>query len=140
MVSQDLLNSAYPTRSICNNFSLNWPILVIFLANMVIFHVPMGPMMTRSLYMNILVGRIGLKDDQSTDTIGDLYYEGMDAGGGTKRQLFGNFLAFSESSHQLGPEKPCGARKSQKFAKWVTLVYFLLGEISNTKNLVVKHD
>ena len=83
----------------------------------------MGPMMTRSLYMNILVGRIGLKDNQSTDTIGDLYYEGMDAGGGTKRQLFGNFLAFSESSHQLGPEKPCGARKSQKVAKWVALMW-----------------
>ena len=44
-------------------------------------------------------------------------------GGGTKRQLFGNFLAFSESSHQLGPEKPCGARKSLKVAKWVTLEY-----------------
>ena len=47
----------------------------------------------------------------------------MEAGGGTKRQLFGNFLAFSESSHQLGLEKPCGARKSQRVAKWVTLFY-----------------
>ena len=51
-----------------------------------------------------------------------LYYEGMEAGGGTKRQLFGNFLAFSESSHQMGPETPCGARKSKKLAKWVTLL------------------
>ena len=89
-----------------HNFSLKWPILVIFWANMVNSHVSICTMMTKSLYMTILVGRIGLKDYQSTDTIGDLYYEGMEAGGGTKRQLFGNFLAFSESSHQLGPEKP----------------------------------
>ena len=67
------------------------------------------------------MGRIGWKDDRSTDSIRDLYYGGTEAGGGTKRQLFGNFLAFSESSHQLGPEKPCGARKSQRVAKWVTL-------------------
>ena len=46
----------------------------------------------------------------------------MEARGGTKRQLFGIFLAFSESSHQMGPEKPLGARKSQKVAKWVTLM------------------
>ena len=46
----------------------------------------------------------------------------MEARGGTKRQLFGIFLAFSESSHQMGPEKPLGARKSQKVAKWVTLL------------------
>ena len=45
----------------------------------------------------------------------------MEAGGGTKHQLFGNFLAFSESLHYLGPEKPLGARKSPKVAKWVTL-------------------
>ena len=46
----------------------------------------------------------------------------MEAGGGTKHQLFGNFLAFSESLHYLGPEKPLGARKSPKVAKWVTLL------------------
>ena len=46
----------------------------------------------------------------------------MEAGGGTKHQLFGNFLAFSESLHYLGPEKPLGARKSPKVAKWVTLM------------------
>ena len=45
----------------------------------------------------------------------------MEAGGGTKHQLFGNFLTFSESLHYLGPEKPLGARKSPKVAKWVTL-------------------
>ena len=89
---------------------------------MVNSHMPIGPMMTKSLYMTILVGRIGLKDDQSTDTIGGLYYEGMEAGGGTKRQLFGNVLAFSEPSHQLGLEKPCEARKSHKTANWVTLM------------------
>ena len=50
----------------------------------------------------------------------------MEAGGGTKHQLFGNFLAFSESLHYLGPEKPLGARKSPKVAKWVTLVIIRL--------------
>ena len=68
------------------------------------------------------MARIGWKDVQSPDTIRGLYYEGMEAGGGTKHQLFGNFLAFSESLHYLGPEKPLGARKSPKVAKWVTLV------------------
>ena len=55
------------------------------------------------------------------DSIRGLYYGGVEARGTLKHQCFGNFLAFSKSSHQLGPEKPCGARKSQKFAKWVTL-------------------
>ena len=68
------------------------------------------------------MARIGWKDVLSPDPIRGLYYEGMEAGGGTKHQLFGNFLAYSESSHQFGLEKPCEARKSQKTANWVTLM------------------
>ena len=44
------------------------------------------------------------------------------ARGTLKHQFFGNFLAFSESLHYLGPEKPLGARKSPKVAKWATLI------------------
>ena len=44
-------------------------------------------------------------------------YGVVEARGTLKRQLFGHFLAFSESLHQMGPEKPCGARKSSKLCK-----------------------
>ena len=55
-------------------------------------------------------------------TISALYYSLPEGKGPSKRQLFGNFLAFSESSHQTEPENACGARKTKKVGKWVTLV------------------
>ena len=63
----------------------------------------------------------------------------MEAGGGTKHQLFGNFLAFSESLHYLGPEKPLGARKSPKVAKWVTLHLVYIHEIQHTTEGFIPH-
>ena len=94
-----------------HNFSLKWPILVIFWANMVNSHVPICPMMTKSLYMTILVGRIGLKDDYSTDTIRDCVQRST--------TLFGPFLTPPPPSLQFDhvgytPPLKCRCKLSTK--------------------------
>ena len=90
---------------------------MIFSANMVISIVLIGSMMTRTFCITIKVGRIGLEGYWSLVTIRGQYYGVMEAWGTSKHQLFSNFLAFSESLHQMEPENALGARKSQTFAK-----------------------
>ena len=57
------------------------------------------------------MGRIDLLEDRSKFTTRALYYRGVGARGTLKHQLSGNFLAFSESAHQMEPETASGARK-----------------------------
>ena len=85
---------------------------MIFLANMVISHVLIGFMMTRSPSMLIKGARLCQKEVLCTASIGVQYCGDMVARGPPKHQSNWNFLAFSEPAHQMEPKNAWGAIKS----------------------------
>ena len=84
---------------------------MIFLANMVISHVLIGFMMTRSPSMLIKGARLCQKEVLCTASIGVQYCGDMVARGPPKHQSNLNFLAFSEPAHQMEPKNASGAMK-----------------------------
>ena len=84
---------------------------MIFLANMVISHVLIGFMMTRSPSMLIKGARLCQKEVLYTASIGVLYCGDMVARGPPKHQSNWNFLAFSEPAHQMELKNASGAMK-----------------------------
>ena len=82
---------------------------MIFLANIVISHVLIGFMMTRSPSMLIKGARLCQKEVLCTASIGVQYCGDMVARGPPKHQSNWNFLAFSEPAHQMEPKNASGA-------------------------------
>ena len=80
-----------------------------FLASMVISHVLIGLMMTRSPSMLIKGARLCQKEVLCTSSIGVQYCGDMVARGPPKHQSNWNFLAFSEPAHQMEPKNASGA-------------------------------
>ena len=78
--------------------------LWFFLANIVISHVLIGFMMTRSPSMLIKGARLCQKEVLCTASIGVQYCGDMVARGPPKHQSNWNFLAFSEPAHQMEPK------------------------------------
>ena len=76
---------------------------------MVISHVLIGFIMTRSPSMLIKGARLCLKESLYTASIGVQYCGDMVARGPPKHQSNWNFLAFSEPAHQMEPKNASGA-------------------------------
>ena len=63
------------------------------------------------------MGRIGWKDDRSTDSIRDLYYGGTEAGGGYKTSTFWQFFGIFRILTSIGTRKALWSKEKSKSCK-----------------------
>ena len=101
----------------CHNLGLSWPILVIFLANMVISIVLIGSMMTRTFCITIKVGRIGLEGYWVTGHYTRPILWGHGGLRDLKTSTFFNFFGIFRILTSNGTRKCFGSKEKSNFCK-----------------------